>query len=158
MLVGLADATPPAGKSLPCSDSCPGGGTSREGCACGACIGDAVARGPSHDYTGGGGGGGGDLEAAAVEEIGTGAGLAVPPPAPPPTPHPVYGSPKGKSFGGGGGGMLVEALRPLISGNARTWLVVSVGEDGKGGSGAAWRALDVAHRATDIATTCIRLR
>ncbi|CAN0007302.1 unnamed protein product, partial [Ectocarpus sp. 6 AP-2014] len=79
-------------------------------------------------------------------------------PAPPPPAHPVFGSPKGKTFGGGGGGKLVEALRPLISGNTRTWLVVSVGGDGKGGGGAAWRALDVARRATGISTTCIRLR
>ncbi|CAB1120922.1 unnamed protein product [Ectocarpus sp. CCAP 1310/34] len=79
-------------------------------------------------------------------------------PAPPPTAHPVFGSPKGKTFGGGGGGKLVETLRPLISGNTRTWLVVSVGGDGKGGGGAAWRALDVARRATGISTTCIRLR
>ncbi|CAM9119086.1 unnamed protein product [Ectocarpus sp. 4 AP-2014] len=79
-------------------------------------------------------------------------------PAPPPPAHPVFGSPRGKTFGGGGGGKLVEALRPLISGNTRTWLVVSVGEDGKGGGGAAWRALDVARRATGISTTCIRLR
>ncbi|CAM9316370.1 unnamed protein product [Ectocarpus fasciculatus] len=81
---------------------------------------------------------------------------SLPPSTPPP--HPVFGSPKGKTFGGGGGGKLVEALRPLMSGNTRTWLVVSVGGDGKGGGGAAWRALDVARRATGISTTCIRLR
>eukprot|EP00752_Nemacystus_decipiens_P004987 g4535.t1 len=82
-----------------------------------------------------------------------------PPPLPPPPPrHPVFGSPKGKTFGGGGGGKLVEALRPLMSGNARTWLVVSVGGGGKGGPAAAWRALDVARRVTGVSTTCIRLR
>ncbi|CAM9333740.1 unnamed protein product [Scytosiphon promiscuus] len=79
-------------------------------------------------------------------------------PPPQPRPHPVFGSPKGKSFGGGGGGKLVEALQPLISGNTRTWLVVSVGGEGQGGAGAAWRALDVARAATAICTTCIRLR
>lgn len=77
---------------------------------------------------------------------------------PPPPPHPVFGRPKGKTFGGGGGGKLVEALRPLMSGNTRTWLVVSVGGNGTSGPGAAWRALDVARRATGISTTCIRLR
>lgn len=75
-----------------------------------------------------------------------------------PRPHPVFGAPKGKSFGGGGGGKLVEALQPLISGNTRTWLVVSVGGEGQGRPGVAWRALDVARRATGISTTCIRLR
>lgn len=79
-------------------------------------------------------------------------------PAPPPPPHPIFGSPKGKVGGGGGGGTLVEALRPLISANARCWLVVSVGGAGSGGAGAAWHALDVARRATSICTTCIRLR
>lgn len=78
-------------------------------------------------------------------------------PPPPPT-HPVFGSPKGKTFAGGGGGKLVEALRPLMSGNTRTWLVVSVGGGGKGGPPAAWRALDVARRVTGVSTTCIRLR
>eukprot|EP00903_Cladosiphon_okamuranus_P012512 g11716.t1 len=80
------------------------------------------------------------------------------PPPPLPPPHPVFGSPKGKTFGGGGGGKLVEALRPLMSGNTRTWLVVSVGGDGKGGPAAAWRALDVARRVAGVSTTCIRLR
>lgn len=84
------------------------------------------------------------------------ADLRQPPPTPPP--HPIFGSPEGKSGGGGRGGRLVEALRPLISGNARSWLVVSVGGTGKGGAGAAWRALDVARRATSFCTTCIRLR
>ncbi|CAM9970941.1 unnamed protein product, partial [Sphacelaria rigidula] len=82
-----------------------------------------------------------------------------PPLLPPPPPHPIFGSRKGKAGGGGGGGgRLVEALRPLISGNARCWLVVSVGGGGSGGAGAAWHALDVARRATSICTTCIRLR
>lgn len=71
-------------------------------------------------------------------------------------PHPVYGCRKPSP--GGGGGKLVEALRPLISGNARSWLVVSVGGGGRGGPGAAWRAMDVARQATGIGTTCIRLR
>lgn len=77
---------------------------------------------------------------------------------PTPTPgawHPVFGCREGKS---GGSGKLVEALRPLISGNARTWMVVSVGGSGTGGPGAAWRALDVSRRATGICTSCIRLR
>lgn len=85
--------------------------------------------------------------------------LPLPPPAPPPprSAHPIFGAPNGKS-GGRGGGKLVETLRPLVSGNARCWLVVSVGGGGKGGAGAAWRSLDVARQGTGIATTCIRLR
>lgn len=79
-------------------------------------------------------------------------------PQPPHPPHPIFGCPWGKAGGGNGGGRLVEALRPLISGNARSWLVVSVGGGGRGGEGAAWHALDVARRATGICTACIRLR
>lgn len=85
-------------------------------------------------------------------------------PPPPLPPHPVYGSfvektRKRRSGGGGGcGGIFVEALRPLMSANARTWFVVSVGGGGRGGAGAAWRALDVARKAKDISTNCIRLR
>lgn len=82
----------------------------------------------------------------------------LPPPPPPPPPHPVYGSPRGRSGGGVGGGRLVEALRPLIAGNTRSWLVVSVGGGGRGGARAAWRALDVARRAVAVSTTCIRLK
>lgn len=63
------------------------------------------------------------------------------------------------NMGGGSEGKLVEALRALISGNARSWLVVSVGgRKGGGGGAAAQRVLDVARRATSITTTCIRLR
>ncbi|CAN0100604.1 unnamed protein product, partial [Hapterophycus canaliculatus] len=97
---------------------------------------------------------------AALEERAAGGGLpkTSTPSRPLPRPHPLFGAPKGKSFGGGGGGKLVEALQPLISGNTRTWLVVSAGGEGQGGPGAAWRALDVARRATGISTMCIRLR
>ncbi|CAM9421553.1 unnamed protein product [Laminaria digitata] len=160
MIVGLASASQSAGSPFPCSGgdgSRPGGCTLSGDCTCDACSG-AASLGPSNGNAGGDGDGHKNSEPAAVEETTTAADVAPPPPPRPPPPHPVYGSPKGKSFGGGGGGRLVEALRPLIAGNARTWLVVSVGGEGKGGPGAAWRVLDVARRATDIATTCIRLR
>lgn len=79
-------------------------------------------------------------------------------PCVPPAPQPPFGSPK-MNMGGGSEGKLVEALRALISGNARSWLVVSVGgRKGGGGGAAAQRVLDVARRATSITTTCIRLR